>query len=155
MTDYPYKYQDSNVRFIYIKDSKNPKRVATVSYVRVGDKLLYAWALNRTTRGRHDMWPYDSFGTDSFSKKTGRKIALGRIQLERSRRELAVVPEESYTQTIFSDITRGPVDHFHGVPRPDTMSNVVAPDKLVELVKQALEEYARRDEATAGKTVVA
>lgn len=84
-----------NIRYTYLHDPKNPKRVLTLARTLEGGVLTVAWAMNTPPRKTANMWG-DLFREpgDIFTKKRGREIATGR--LECSSLEGVVTPGDEF-----------------------------------------------------------
>ncbi len=167
---YPYVVHGKQVRFFYLRDPSDRRRVATFARILVGTELFYAWSINRFSPSR--------YSTDNFTKSRGREIAFGRLKHARSRREIELSDDKSPISTMLEDVVSGPVveikneDDFYngldegleswddvgwddmGLPiygEEDVVAASVlrAPKRLVHIAKRGLAEYRRNREQEA------
>lgn len=80
--------ENSSIKTRYIRSRKNPEQVMTLVTKIDGDTLTFAVAINspprKTSLDRTGQVVWGRVG-DTFSRKTGSSIALGRLGCERSR----------------------------------------------------------------------
>lgn len=103
------KVSETDVKYFYLRDIKNSKRVATIVRVKSNEDFYYSLALCNPA--------------DKFTKKLGRRIALGRLR------------------TGFWRLIRGPV--VKGAIVEAILSDIVAscpPGSLVRMAKDELED---------------
>jgi hypothetical protein len=89
------------ILFLYLRDPKDPKHVATVARFKQGNVLTFAWAINKVTTlqsGQKFSNFEDSYKSktvhDVFNKARGRTIAEGRLGCHKSSITIELYEDE-------------------------------------------------------------